>query len=214
MLRYSTIVTQRRAKMAVCLCWTLSFLTGLVPMIGWNNHESQKNLSISSEIICQFTVVMRMDYMVYFNFFGWVVAPLTIMIALYAEVFWLIRRQLNRRAKATADGERYYRKELKLAKSLALVVFLFAVCWLPIHIMNCINFFCKNCEVPKYVMYVGIFMSHVNSVLNPMVYAFKIKRFRVLLIQIARRFLLCKPADPTPCPTTTHALSEKMPVNL
>ncbi|XP_003973119.2 adenosine receptor A1-like isoform X2 [Takifugu rubripes] len=212
--RYSTIVTQRRANVAVCLCWTLSFLTGLVPMLGWNNHESQKNLSISSEIICQFTVVMRMDYMVYFNFFGWVVAPLTIMIALYAEVFWLIRRQLNRRAKATADGERYYRKELKLAKSLALVVFLFALCWLPIHIMNCINFFCKNCEVPKYVMYVGIFMSHVNSALNPMVYAFKIKQFRVLLIQITRRFLLCKPADPTPCPTTTHALSEKMPVNL
>lgn len=201
--------------MAVCLCWTMSFLTGLVPMTGWNNHEYQKNLSIPSEIVCQFTTVMRMDYMVYFNFFGWVVAPLTIMIALYAEVFWLIRRQLNRRAKATADGERYYRKELKLAKSLALVVFLFAVCWLPIHIMNCINFFCKNCQVPKCVMYVGIFMSHVNSALNPMVYAFRIKRFRISLIQIARRCMLCKPVEPTPCPTTTtHAVSEKMPVNL
>lgn len=184
-------------------------------MTGWNNHESQKNLSISSEIVCQFTAVIRMDYMVYFNFFGWVVAPLTIMIALYAEVFWLIRRQLNRRAKATADGERYYRKELKLAKSLALVVFLFAVCWLPIHIMNCITFFCKSCQVPKYVMYVGIFMSHVNSALNPMVYAFRIKRFRISLLQIARRCMLCKPVEPTPCPTTTtHAVSEKMPVNL
>lgn len=193
----------------------MSFLTGLVPMTGWNNHESQKNLSISSEIVCQFTAVIRMDYMVYFNFFGWVVAPLTIMIALYAEVFWLIRRQLNRRAKATADGERYYRKELKLAKSLALVVFLFAVCWLPIHIMNCITFFCKSCQVPKYVMYVGIFMSHVNSALNPMVYAFRIKRFRISLHQIARRCMLCKPVEPTPCPTTTtHAVSEKMPVNL
>lgn len=201
--------------MAVCLCWTMSFLTGLVPMTGWNNHESQKNLSISSEIICQFTAVMRMDYMVYVNFFGWVVAPLTIMIALYAEVFWLIRRQLNRRAKATADGERYYRKELKLAKSLALVVFLFAVCWLPIHIMNCITFFCKNCQVPKCVMYVGIFMSHVNSALNPMVYAFRIKQFRISLFQIARRCMLCIPVNPTPCPTTTtHAVSEKMPVNL
>lgn len=184
-------------------------------MTGWNNHESQKNLSTSSEIICQFTAVMRMDYMVYVNFFGWVVAPLTIMIALYAEVFWLIRRQLNRRAKATADGERYYRKELKLAKSLALVVFLFAVCWLPIHIMNCITFFCKNCQVPKCVMYVGIFMSHVNSALNPMVYAFRIKQFRISLFQIARRCMLCIPVNPTPCPTTTtHAVSEKMPVNL
>lgn len=215
LFRYSTVVTPRRANVAVCLCWTMSFLTGLVPMTGWNNHEPQKNFTISSEIVCQFTAVMSMDYMVYFNFFAWVVAPLTIMIALYAEVFWLIRRQLNRRAKATADGERYYRKELKLAKSLALVVFLFALCWLPIHIMNCITFFCKSCQVPKYIMYVGIFMSHVNSALNPMVYAFRIKRFRISVVQITKRCMSCRPGEPTPCPTTTtHAVSEKMPVNL
>ncbi|CAN9511907.1 unnamed protein product [Ophioblennius macclurei] len=212
--RYSIIVTQGRAYVAVCLCWILSFLTGLVPMIGWNNWDAQGNFSTSSEITCEFTTVMRMDYMVYFNFFGWVVVPLTIMIILYGEIFRVIRRQLNRRAEATCDADRYYQKELKLAKSLALVVFLFAVCWLPIHIMNCINFFCPKCHVPKFAMYIGIFMSHVNSALNPLVYAFRIKRFRVTLIQITRRCMLCKAAAPTPCPTSTPALTEKMDVNL
>ncbi|XP_060899359.1 adenosine receptor A1-like [Labrus mixtus] len=203
-IRYSTIVTERRAHVAVCLCWILSFLTGLVPMIGWNNHDAHRN---SSNIICNFTTVMRMDYMVYFNFFGWVVVPLSVMIALYAEIFRVIRRQLNRRAEATCDGDRYYQKELKLAKSLALVVFLFVVCWLPIHIMNCITFFCRDCHVPKIAFYVGIFMSHVNSALNPMVYAFRIKRFRVTLIQITRRCMLCKPTEPTP--TTNIPALEK-----
>lgn len=210
LLRYSTIVTQGRAYVAVCLCWILAFLTGLVPMIGWNNLDAQRNLSVSSDIVCEFTTVMRMDYMVYFNFFGWVVVPLSIMIALYAEIFRVIRRQLNRRAEATCDGERYYRKELKLAKSLALVLFLFIVCWLPIHIMNCINFFCPECHVPKFAMYIGIFMSHVNSALNPLVYAFRIKRFRITLIQITRRCMLCKPAEPTPCPSSTPALTDKV----
>lgn len=179
-------------------------------MIGWNNLDAQRNLSVSSDIVCEFTTVMRMDYMVYFNFFGWVVVPLSIMIALYAEIFRVIRRQLNRRAEATCDGERYYRKELKLAKSLALVLFLFIVCWLPIHIMNCINFFCPECHVPKFAMYIGIFMSHVNSALNPLVYAFRIKRFRITLIQITRRCMLCKPAEPTPCPSSTPALTKKV----
>lgn len=213
--RYSTIVTQRRVNVAVFLCWILSFLTGLVPMIGWNTHEDLKNLSISDNIVCEFTTVMRMDYMVYFNFFGWVVAPLSIMIALYGEIFRLIRRQLNRRAAATSDGERYYQKELKLAKSLALVVFLFAVCWLPLHILNCITFFCPACHVPKFATYIGIFMSHVNSALNPLVYAFRISRFQVTLIQITRRCMLCKSPEPTPCPTTsTPALTKKVnPVN-
>ncbi|XP_019952171.1 adenosine receptor A1 [Paralichthys olivaceus] len=213
-IRYSTIVTQGRAYVAVCLCWILSVLTGLVPMIGWNNRDVQGNLSTSSEIVCKFTTVMRMDYMVYFNFFGWVVVPLTIMIALYAEIFRVIRQQLNRRAEATCDGERYYQKELRLAKSLALVVFLFVVCWLPIHIMNCIDFFCPQCYIPKSAMYVGIFMSHVNSALNPMVYAFRIKRFRITLVQITRRCMLCKHAEPTPCPNSTPALPKKVDVNL
>ncbi|KAI4827373.1 hypothetical protein KUCAC02_030772 [Chaenocephalus aceratus] len=213
--RYTTIVTQRRACVAVCLCWILSFLTGLVPMLGWNNLDNlEGNLTTSSEIVCEFTAVMRMDYMVYFNFFGWVVVPLSIMIALYAEIFRVIRRQLNRRAEATCDAERYFRKELKLAKSLALVVFLFAVCWLPIHIMNCIDFFCPECSIPKFAMYVGIFMSHVNSALNPMVYAFRIKVFRLTLIKITRHCMLCKPSEPTPCPTSTPTLTEKVDVKM
>ncbi|XP_034021321.1 adenosine receptor A1 [Thalassophryne amazonica] len=212
--RYSTIVTQRRAWVAVCLCWILSFLTGLVPMIGWNNSEAHRNLSKSDDIVCKFTSVMSMDYMVYFNFFGWVVTPLAIMITLYAEIFRVIRRQLNRRAEATCDGERYYQKELKLAKSLALVVFFFTVCWLPLHVMNCINFFCSDCHMPKLAIYAGIFMSHVNSAINPMIYAFRIKPFRVTLINITRRCLFCKSTEPTQCPTSTPALTDKMDVKL
>ncbi|XP_032369993.1 adenosine receptor A1 [Etheostoma spectabile] len=212
--RYNTIVTQRRAYVAVFLCWILSFLTGLVPMIGWNNRNVQGNLSGSSDIVCEFTAVMRMDYMVYFNFFGWVVVPLSIMIALYGEIFRVIRRRLNQRAEATCDGDRYYRKELKLAKSLALVVFLFAVCWLPIHIMNCISFFCPKCSIPKSATYVGIFMSHVNSALNPMVYAYRINGFRVTLIQITSRCMFCKPTEPTACSTSTPAIPDKVDVKL
>lgn len=210
--RYSIIMTPRRAGVVVCLCWMLSILSGLVPMIGWNNLNSG-NLTGSSEIVCVFTNVIRLNYMVYFNFFGWVVVPLIIMIILYGEIFRLIRKQLNRRAEATCDGERYFRKELKLAKSLALVLFLFNVCWLPIHIINCIDFFCTECKIPKLALYIGILMSHVNSAINPMVYAFRIKRFRVTLVQILRRCVLCRRMEPTPCPTSTCA-PEKMDVNL
>ncbi|XP_061545126.1 adenosine receptor A1-like [Phycodurus eques] len=213
--RYSTIVTQRRAYVAVCLCWVLSFLTGLVPMVGWNNRHVLGNLSGSDYMMCEFTAVMRMDYMVYFNFFGWVVAPLAVMIALYVEIFRVIRRQLNRRAEATSDGERYYRKELKLAKSLALVVLLFAVCWLPLHIVNCVEFFHPGRSMPKMAVYAGIFMSHVNSALNPLVYAFRIKRFRVTLLEVARGCVACRGgARASPFPGTIPALTEKVDTDL
>ncbi|KAM9522481.1 adenosine receptor A1-like [Salvelinus alpinus] len=216
-IKYSTIVTQNRAWVAVFLCWLLSALTGLVPMLGWHNEHTHGNLSTTSDdiIVCTFTTVMRMDYMVYFNFFGWVVVPLTIMIALYAEIFRVIRKQLNMRAEATCDTSKYLHKELKLAKSLALVVLLFALCWLPLHVMNCILFFCPECGMPKSAMYVGIFMSHVNSALNPLVYAFRIQRFRATLVQIARRCMLCKHKETSPCPNqpSPPPLSKKAPVH-
>ncbi|XP_012720558.2 adenosine receptor A1 [Fundulus heteroclitus] len=209
--RYNDIVTQGRAYMAVCTCWILSILSGLVPLVGWNDL-SHGNLSKSSEIVCEFKTVIRMDYMVYVNFFVCVMVPLALMIILYGEIFRVIRKQLNRRAEATCDRERYYRKELKLAKSLALVVFLFITCWMPIHIMNCVELF-RPGETPKSALYVGIFMSHVNSALNPMVYAFRIKRFRLTLIQITRQCMLCKSTVATPCPTSTMDGNEKTDVN-
>ncbi|KAK7145287.1 hypothetical protein R3I94_011402 [Phoxinus phoxinus] len=207
---YSIIVTQRRAWVAVGLCWLISFLTGLVPMAGWHRGPPE-NVS-TTPIQCQFTKVMRMDYMVYFNFLVWVVVPLTIMIGLYAEIFRVIKRQLNRRAEATCDSSKYYRKELKLAKSLALVLFLFALCWLPLHIMNSILFFCPTCEVPKSAVYVGIFMSHVNSALNPLVYAFRIQRFRDTLIHIIQRFMLCKTSSTSPSQHGAGPITEKTQV--
>ncbi|XP_077053926.1 adenosine receptor A1 [Siphateles boraxobius] len=208
--RYNIIVTQRRAWVSVGLCWLISFVTGLVPMAGW--HRTPPGNVSSTPIQCQFTNVMCMDYMVYFNFFVWVVVPLTIMIGLYAEIFRLIKRQLNRRAEATCDSSKYYRKELKLAKSLALVLFLFALCWLPLHIMNSIVFFCHTCNVPKSALYVGIFMSHINSALNPLVYAFRIQRFRNTLIHIIQRFMLCKTSSTSPSQHGLGPITEKTQV--
>ncbi|XP_051996510.1 adenosine receptor A1 [Xyrauchen texanus] len=195
---YSIIVTQRRVWIAVGFCWILSFLAGLVPMAGW--HQSPPGNNSTASIQCQFSSVMSMNYMVYFNFFGWVVVPLTVMIGLYAEIFRIISSQLNRRAAATTtDSSKYYRKQLKLAKSFALVLFLFALCWLPLHCMNCIVFFCPTCNVPKSAFYVGIFMSHGNSALNPLVYAFRIQRVRDTFVHIIQRFVLCKTTSSISC---------------
>ncbi|CAL8336351.1 unnamed protein product [Lota lota] len=212
--RYSSVVTQRRARVAVGLCWILSFVSGLVPMLGWHkrrNPHLRGNASGAADrnaadasVECKFTSVVSMDFMVYFNFFGCVVLPLVVMVALYGELFRVICARLDRRAEATCDGDdgrRYYQKELRLAKSLALIVALFALCWLPLHILNCVALFCPGCPLPKAAVYTGIFLSHVNSALNPLVYAFRIKRFRVTLIQISRRCVPCRPAEPSPCPS-------------
>ncbi|XP_060087083.1 adenosine receptor A1 isoform X1 [Heteronotia binoei] len=199
-MRYKSVVTPRRAGVAIACCWLVSFLVGLTPMFGWNNfNEMQRKAKEANSsqteftVSCQFENVISMEYMVYFNFFVWVLPPLLLMLLIYLEVFKIIRRQLNKKvASSTTDPEKYYGKELNIAKSLALVLFLFAVSWLPLHMRNCISFFCTSCKTPSALTYIAIFLTHGNSAMNPIVYAFRIKKFRTTFLQIWNQYFCCK----------------------
>ncbi|XP_019944958.1 adenosine receptor A1b [Paralichthys olivaceus] len=195
--RYKQVVTPRRAGLAVVICWTVAFIVGLTPMFGWNNlRPLQQNGSIgpSLNITCKFESVISMEYMVYFNFFSCVLPPLLLMLVIYAEIFYMIHKQLNSKKFTTShsDPNKYYDKELNLAKSLALVLFLFAVSWLPLHIINCITLFCPKCENPKVLLYIAILLTHGNSAVNPIIYAFRIKKFRTAFRKIWQQYLCCK----------------------
>lgn len=166
-------------------------------MFGWNNMNKMRPANFSQSegltVSCQFENVISMEYMVYFNFFVWVLPPLLLMFVIYLEVFKIIRKQLNKKVGSSAmDPEKYYGKELKIAKSLALVLFLFAVSWLPLHTRNCISFFCRSCDPPSILTYIAIFLTHGNSAMNPIVYAFRIKKFRTTFLQIWNQYFCCK----------------------
>lgn len=211
--RYKRVVTPRRAGLAVVICWTVSFIVGLTPMLGWNNlRRLQQNGSISADLVitCQFENVISMDYMVYFNFFGWVLPPLLLMLLIYAEIFYMIHKQLNNKKLNTnhSDPNKYYDKELNLAKSLALVLFLFAISWLPLHIINCITLFCPDCNKPIVLLYIAILLTHGNSAVNPIVYAFRIKKFRSAFQKIWQQYFCCKD---TPAFDFQHSDRKEMP---
>ncbi|XP_068598592.1 adenosine receptor A1-like [Brachionichthys hirsutus] len=196
-LSYKRVVTPRRAAAAVLLCWLVSVIVGLIPMLGWNNLQTLRDngslVSAELSVVCAFETVVSMDYMVYFNFFGWVLPPLLLMLAIYIEIFYMIHKQLNKKVTASqTDPRRYFGKELKLAKSLALVLFLFAVSWLPLHILNCITLFCPTCKKPIFLIYIAIILTHGNSAVNPVVYAFRIKKFRRAFWKIWTLYVLCQ----------------------
>ncbi|XP_026516770.1 adenosine receptor A3 [Terrapene carolina triunguis] len=204
--RYRIITTKRRIWVALGICWLLSLLTGFVPMFGWNKRIDPKK---SSEFKCKFASVMSMDYMVYFSFFAWILIPLILMCALYIEIFYIIRTKLSQSATNTNAGV-FYGKEFKAAKSLALVLFLFAICWLPLSILNCIDHFCPNCHIPSHLLYVSILLSHSNSVMNPVVYACKIKKFKDTYTLILRTYVLRM--SPKPVSSSMEQTSECDPV--
>ncbi|XP_056586181.1 adenosine A2a receptor b [Triplophysa dalaica] len=203
-LRYNSLVTGQRAKGIIAVCWTLSVVIGLTPMLGWNKRVSTNNNSSCRQGMteCMFENVVTMGYMVYFNFFGCVLMPLLVMLAIYMRIFMAARRQLRQmeqklvhmqwhtQGEGSSSRSRLQR-EVHAAKSLAIIVGLFAICWLPLHIINCFTLFCPKCDRPQdWVMYLAIILSHANSVVNPFIYAYRIRDFRHTFRRIIRQHFL------------------------
>ncbi|XP_029961400.1 adenosine A2a receptor a [Salarias fasciatus] len=208
-LRYNSLVTGERARGIIALCWVLSIAIGLTPMMGWHvkhptspTHHTpptppSRNRSCSPGLVeCKFENVVVMEYMVYFNFFVCVLIPLLLMLAIYLCIFMAARHQLKLIEVKAAHGEKTktrstLQKEVQAAKSLAIIVGLFTVCWLPLHIINCFTLLCSECQrPPAWVLNVAIILSHANSVVNPFIYAYRIREFRQTFRKIIRRHIL------------------------
>ncbi|KAM6953929.1 LOW QUALITY PROTEIN: adenosine A2c receptor [Aplochiton taeniatus] len=191
--RYHTLMTPRNALLVILVTWLLAFLIGLVPLMGWHKTPATSGY-------CLFVVVVDMTYMVYFNFFACVLAPLVVMFLIYAQIFVTVKRQVRRIAseqragisasEGQAKAAASVRREMKTATSLFLVLFLFTVCWIPLHVINCFLLLCPHCPVPLELLLTAIILSHANSAVNPFLYAYKMRAFRETFKAI---FLCCRP---------------------
>lgn len=76
------------------------------------------------------------------------------------------------------------KREVKATQNLSIIVAFFMLCWIPLYTINCINAFCKECFINETFTYFGIVLSHVNSALNPLLYAYHLKDFRGALMRL------------------------------
>lgn len=201
--RYKSLVTGPRARGVIAGLWVLAFGIGLTPFLGWNSKDSAINNctepwdGATNEscclVKCLFENVVPMSYMVYFNFFGCVLPPLLIMLVIYINIFMVACKQLQR-TELMDHSRTIIQREIHAAKSLAMIVGIFALCWLPVHAINCVTLFqpARAKDKPKWAMNMAILLSHANSVVNPIVYAYRNRDFRYTFHKIISRYVLCQ----------------------
>ena len=121
--------------------------------------------------------------------------PLLTMSILYSCVIYKLWVRKVPGNQTSENQQRSNKSRKKVLKMLLAVVILFAVCRFPVYITQFIRFFGEEdfpCGAPKTLAFMGYFLGHANSVIDPVIYAIFNSDFRkgfrnVLLCHYSRR---------------------------
>lgn len=109
--------------------------------------------------------------------------PLAIILGAYGTIFHIAR------AHARGVGKSSFKKDLRIATTVAVVIGLFVICWTPFFALNfafsvCANIMfktagCKGLLVlPQIILNINKWLQYGNSVCNPIIYGLRNKDFR------------------------------------
>lgn len=73
------------------------------------------------------------------------------------------------------------KREVKATQNLSIIVLFFIICWMPLYTINCIKAFCPDCYIHEKMTFFAIILSHLNSAVNPLLYAYHLRDFRAAL---------------------------------
>ncbi|KAK2147288.1 hypothetical protein LSH36_561g01017 [Paralvinella palmiformis] len=178
--KYAESCTAKLCLSIIVIIWLMGIVIAVIPLLIWDKSSTYDGW-------CSFGAVIDLRDVVYVNFFICTLIPLGFMFAIYCYIFYVVKKQLRRIAavqQLATDSNRNtaLRKDTKAAKWFAVVIILFAISWLPLHIMNALLLyggpFCLPCVL------VAVIFSHANSAINPILYAYANSKFKIAFKQM------------------------------
>lgn len=108
----------------------------------------------------------------YFVFVASFALPLLFMVAMYSKIYIVARRQARRIGR-----NRRYTTDVKAAKTIAVVIGVFIVCWAPFFV-SVIGFVHDEKFYPMIIHKSVKWLEYLNSCLNPIIYTCLNKTYR------------------------------------
>ena len=136
----------------------LLFNNLLLNLKGWSNHYyDHKTLN------CMWNRLASQSYSIFFPMTS-IIAPCCIILFLYIKIFIYAVRV---KSKVNTNADRY-KITLRIAKGLFTSYIIFALCWLPYGLIVMTDF---DNKLPRSAHMYSMLLAHLNSSLNPIVYA-------------------------------------------
>ncbi|XP_013362060.1 PREDICTED: alpha-1B adrenergic receptor [Chinchilla lanigera] len=212
-LQYPTLVTRRKAILALLSVWVLSTVISIGPLLGWKEPapNDDKECGVTEE-----------PFYALFSSLGSFYIPLAVILVMYCRVYIVAKRttknleagvmkemsnskELTLRihsknfhedtlssTKAKGHNPRSsiavklfkFSREKKAAKTLGIVVGMFILCWLPFFIALPLGSLFSTLKPPDAVFKVVFWLGYFNSCLNPIIYPCSSKEFKRAFVRI------------------------------
>ncbi|EDO49899.1 predicted protein [Nematostella vectensis] len=161
-LQYPNIMTPKVVLTSIFSLWVYAILFTVIAMLAWPLYEKSV-----------------FDGACHFNISPWYslissvvnfVLPTIVMCLLYFRIYKV----------AHAHARRIRGHDIKAAKTIAIIVSAFLLCWMPYTLVSCASVICPPCfhRTPSELFTVTLLLAYINSALNPFLYAFHNTDFR------------------------------------
>ncbi|XP_028250387.1 LOW QUALITY PROTEIN: trace amine-associated receptor 8c-like [Parambassis ranga] len=168
-LHYTTRVTERRAKLWVCLCWLCSVLFTTVIL---KDDLAHPGMFKSCHGQCS-TYTNTIEFILRFLTF---IVPIIVIVVLYMRVFVVAvsqARAMRSHVTAVSVSVTAKKSELKAARTLGVLVVVFLMCYCPYYLYYLTAF-----EIKPWIFPLLCYLVYFNSCLNPLIYALFYPWFR------------------------------------
>ncbi|XP_005856569.1 PREDICTED: beta-3 adrenergic receptor [Myotis brandtii] len=181
-LRYSALVTKRRARAAVVFVWVVSAAVSFAPIMSkwWRvGADAEAQRCHSNPRCCAFAA--NMTYTLLSSSVSFYL-PLLVMLFVYARVFVVATRQLHLLRRELGR----FPPEHRALRTLGLIMGTFTLCWLPFFVANVVRALGGPSLVPDQAFLALNWLGYANSAFNPLIYC-RSPDFRCVFRRLLRR---------------------------
>ena len=213
---FRQMITFRTTKIIILLTWFVG--------LGWNAPILYTNRIFpgrdSSQTVCReiweplfnSSVAQKNYTIVTFSFFY--AGPLLVITILYTAIMielWAGNSITN------VNYEQVQRSNRKVFKMLVTVVIVFALFWLPVYIFQFTFYFERMpCSIPHLVQFLGYFLCHTTSAVNPLIFAIYSENYRNGFKEVLYALVHCQRKQGlfTPASNSVNNVREQKKVKL
>uniref|UniRef100_A0A3P9KBJ9 G-protein coupled receptors family 1 profile domain-containing protein n=1 Tax=Oryzias latipes TaxID=8090 RepID=A0A3P9KBJ9_ORYLA len=175
-LHYPTRITAAKVKMGVSLCWLWYAFYSIFYIKDHIIHLIARNIS------CLGQCSVALDYATGFvDLILTFIFPVTVIVFLYTRVFMVaviqarsMRSQVSFVSAQHPGKVKAKRSELKAARTLGVLVFIYLSCFCPYYMYSLI----ENNFISTSYAYLLFVVAYFNSCINPVIYTFSCLWFR------------------------------------